>query len=204
MENKEFSFETLWQAQKIQKPDFQALQEKIKHYKKENLKKQLFANISLISTLLFLIVLWVLLDELDLTTKVGLCLVILAVSLSLLKFNRFYSLFGKFNDNKCGNSEIDTSQQYLKKLMEINQQQKRLQSDFMKVYFLLLGFGFTFYMYEFAQKMSLWMACLVYGLTFLWFGFVWFYLKPRIIRKQQQKLDDLIRAIENKAQHFSE
>lgn len=204
MENKEFSFETLWQAQKIQKPDFQALQERIKQYKRENLKKQSFSNLCLVSTLLFLVILWAFMDNLQISTKIGLCLVILAVSLSLLKFNRFYSLFGKFNENKSGNSEIETSQQYLKKLMEINQQQKRLQSDFMKVYFLLLGLGFAFYMYEFAQKMSLWMACFVYGLTFLWFGFVWFYLKPRVIKKQQQKLDDLIRAIENKAQHFSE
>jgi hypothetical protein len=49
-------------------------------------------------------------------------------------------------------------------------------------------------MFEYVLRMTLLDGLLTYGITGLWIAFNWFYLKPKIIKKQQQKLNDSIAA----------
>jgi hypothetical protein len=74
----------------------------------------------------------------------------------------------------------------------------------MLLYFILLGLGLVLYMIEYALRMSLTGAVLTYGITCLWIAINWFYFRPRIIRKQQQNLNDTITAIENMNKQFLE
>lgn len=56
----------------------------------------------------------------------------------------------------------------------------------------MLSAGFAFYFYEFDLYMSTMAAFLAYRLTFLWSEIVWFFLRPRQIRKQNQKILKII------------
>jgi hypothetical protein len=59
-------------------------------------------------------------------------------------------------------------------------------------------------MFEYVLRMTLLDGLLTYGITGLWIAFNWFYLKPKIIKKQQQKLNDSIAALENMNNQFKE
>ncbi|MNR40078.1 hypothetical protein D3C85_1583390 [compost metagenome] len=47
-------------------------------------------------------------------------------------------------------------------------------------------------MYEYASRMTVFYALITYGVTLLWIGFNWFYLRPKQIKKQQEKINQLI------------
>ena len=51
-------------------------------------------------------------------------------------------------------------------------------------------------MYEYASRMSALGASLTYGITLLWMLFNWFYIRPKQIKKQQEKINDLIEKFE--------
>ena len=190
MENKELDFAKLWHAQQTTKPDIKDLQLKIAKYKKENVRKQIFANINLIVTLSVLILIWVNLDQLNWSSKLGLSLIILAICISLFKFNKFYRKFNKLDQGTDSNT-------YLQKLLQIQVEQKNIQHKFINTYFIILGIGLAIYLWQFAVLLGSMNGIMIYAATFLWLGFVWFYLRPRITKKQEAKLNALIEQVQS-------
>lgn len=190
MENKELDFAKLWHAQQTTKSDIKDLQLKIAKYKKDNFRKQLFANINLIVTLTVLILIWVNLDQLKWSSKLGLSLIILAICISLFKFNKFYRKFNKLDEGTDSNT-------YLQKLLQIQVEQKNIQHKFINTYFIILGLGLAVYLWQFAVLLGTMNGILIYAATFLWIGFVWFYLRPRITKKQEAKLNALIEQVQS-------
>ncbi|MBZ4043437.1 hypothetical protein [Flavobacterium hibisci] len=51
-------------------------------------------------------------------------------------------------------------------------------------------------MYEYASRMTILGAGLTYGITFLWILFNWFFIRPKQIKKQQDKINSLIQRFE--------
>ncbi|GAA4138438.1 hypothetical protein GCM10022216_15570 [Sphingobacterium kyonggiense] len=190
MENKELDFAKLWHAQQTTEPDIKDLQLKIAKYKKENVRKQIFANINLILTLSVLILIWVNLDQLEWSSKLGLSLIILAICISLFKFNKFYRKFNKLDQGTDSNT-------YLQKLLQIQVEQKNIQHKFINTYFIILGIGLAIYLWQFAVLLGSMNGIMIYAATFLWLGFVWFYLRPRITKKQEAKLNALIEQVQS-------
>lgn len=190
MENKELDFAKLWHAQQTTEPDIKDLQLKIAKYKKENVRKQIFANINLILTLSVLILIWVNLDQLKWSSKLGLSLIILAICISLFKFNKFYRKFNKLDQGTDSNT-------YLQKLLQIQVEQKNIQHKFINTYFIILGIGLAIYLWQFAVLLGSMNGIMIYAATFLWLGFVWFYLRPRITKKQEAKLNALIEQVQS-------
>ena len=84
---------------------------------------------------------------------------------------------------------------FLNSLLNIQEKQRNIQSRFMNVYFSLLSIGILIYLYEFCLKMSYGMAIITYALTLGWLLFVWLYLKPRIVKKQNRELQGYIDSI---------
>lgn len=189
MANKEFDLSQIWQKQPIISPDLTDLTNRISGYKRESMKKKWISNITLGLTAVFILSIWFLYEAKTIYPKVGMSFIILAISLSLIKFNLFYSSFKDLNKGQDNRA-------YLNSLLSIQEKQKSIQTGFMNLYFVLLTIGMVFYLYEFSLRMSNTMAIISYALTLGWIAFVWVFLKPRIVKKQNKELEGFINSIQ--------
>jgi hypothetical protein len=72
----------------------------------------------------------------------------------------------------------------------------------LNLYFVILSAGICLYMYEYTARMTTAWAILAYTITSAWIIFNWLYTKPKTIKKQQSKLNDLITKFENISNQF--
>lgn len=189
MDNSNIDFTTIWQQQKVVQPNIDKLQNKLNQFKKNNLKKLIVSNILLITTIVFVIFIWYKYQPQYFTTKIGIVLVILSMAIFLLVYNKQFSIFNKIDDTQ-------TISNYLKSLTELKTKQKYVQTTMLSMYFMMLSLGIGLYMYEYTLMMTIFWAIFAYGITFAWIGFNWFYIRPKTIKKQQAKLDELISKFE--------
>jgi len=189
MDNSNIDFTAIWQQQKVVELNIDELQDKLNRFKKNNLKKLIFSNILLITTIVFVIFIWYKYQPQYLTTKIGIVLVILAMAIFLLVYNKQFSSFNKIDDTQ-------TISNYLKSLTELKTKQKYIQTTMLNMYFIMLSLGIGLYMYEYTLMMTIFWAFFAYGITLTWIGFNWFYIRPKTIKRQQAKLDELISKFE--------
>ena len=93
--------------------------------------------------------------------------------------------------------EGQSNADYLDDLLKIKSKEVYIQTTIMNVYFMLLSVGIGLYMYEYVALMPLGFGLFSYVIVLLWFGFNWFVLRPKIIKKNREKTDDLIGQFEN-------
>jgi len=189
MDNSTIDFTAIWQQQKAAQPNIDELQNKFNRFKKNNLKKLIISNILLITTIVLTIFIWYKYQPQYLTTKIGIVLIILAMAIFLLVYNKQFSSFNKIDDTQTIND-------YLKSLTELKTKQKYIQTTMLSLYFIMLSLGIGFYLYEYTLMMTLFWTIFAYGITLTWIGFNWFYIRPKTIKKQQVKLDELIHTFE--------
>ena len=185
----EINMKELWNKQEVTILDTKKIFEKIEEYKRRNLKKLIIANILLLLTSTFIGFIWYHYQPEMISTKIGIVLTILAMVLYLFNYNQMIPLFLK----------VDLgikSSQYLKGLSKLKEKQLFLQSTMQNIYYVLLSTGICLYMFEYASRMTLLWAIFAYGLTLIWISVNWFYFRPRAIKKQQVKIDSLIRRYE--------
>lgn len=182
-------FKNIWKQQTAPKPNIEELLQKLKKFKNENLRKLILTNLLLIVTSLGIGFIWYWYQPQLVSTKIGIVLVILAMVIFLLVYNRMFMIFYRI-DNTKSNSE------YLQNLYLVKYKQKFMQTTMLNLYFIMLFSGICLYMYEYAAKMSSVSAILVYAATFIWIGFNWLYIRPKTIKKQQGKIDGLINKFE--------
>lgn len=187
--NSNINFNELWAKQKTGEPNKEDLFSKINKFKKSNLKKIIRTNFLLIATSLFIVFIWMYYQPEMITTKMGIIITILSMVIFLIAYNKSFALFRK-PTNTLSNSE------YLKNLLAIKARQQFMQTTMLSSYFVLLSTGIGLYLYEYAQRMTLLGGILTYGITSIWFLFNWFYLRPKQIKKQQSKLDEIINKFE--------
>lgn len=185
MENNNVDFTAIWQQQKVVQPNINDLQNKLNRFKRNNLKKLIVFNILLIVTIGFVIFIWHKYQPQYLTTKIGIVLVVLAMAIFLLAYNKQFSSLNKIDDTQ-------TISDYLKSLTELKTKQKYIQTTMLSLYFIMLSSGIFLYMYEYTSMMTKFWTIFAYGITLTWIGFNWFYIRPKTIKKQQAKLDELI------------
>ncbi|WP_343691305.1 hypothetical protein [Chitinophaga sp.] len=183
------NFKTLWQQQAVIEPDMKDLMERLQQFKKSNINLLIRTNISLITTSLLIGIIWYYYQPQFITTKIGIVTIILAMVTFLLAQNKMFAQFKKI-DNTSDNH------QYLQNLLVIGDKQRFLQHTMMNIYFTMLLAGICLYMYEYTSRMTILAGIITYTVTGAWIAFVWFYLRPRTIKKQQARLDDLISKFE--------
>ncbi|MBF4471810.1 MULTISPECIES: hypothetical protein [Flavobacterium] len=188
MENN-IDFKNLWKQQAVTPPDIQDLFTKLKHFKGVSMRKLIITNVLLIATSVFILFIWYRFQPEFISTKIGIVLVILAMVIYLFVYNKL-AVFFKTIDDTQSNSE------YLQKLISIKTKQHFLQSTMMSLYFILLGLGLSLYMYEYASRMTILWAVVTYAVTLGWIGFTWFYLRPKEIKKEQTRVNNLIAKFE--------
>ena len=183
------NFDELWAQQKTGTPDKETLLLKVAKFKKANYRKIILTNLSLMATAIFIVWVWLYFQPQLLTTKIGIVLIIIAILLFLGAYNQSLGLL------KNPNTTI-TNNEYLKNLLALKAKQHFIQTTVLNLYFILLSIGIGLYMYEYARRMPIWGGILTYAITGLWLAFNWFYLRPRFIKKQQDKINEIISKFE--------
>jgi len=183
------NFKDLWKKQTINQPDIQDLLTRVSKFKKAALRSLWISNILLGLTSAFIIFIWIYYQPQFISTKIGIVLVILAMVIYLFVYNKLLSSYKNIDATQ-------TNQEYLQKLIAIKKKQQFLQTKMMSFYFVMLTVGICLYMYEYASRMSVLGAGLTYGITLLWMLFNWFFIRPKQIKKQQDKINSLIEKFE--------
>ena len=184
MENN-IDFKDLWKKQSISQPDINEIMDKLKLFKKTSLRRLILTNVMLIATCVLILLIWFYYQPQWVSTKIGIVLNVAIMAIYLVVYNKLFDSY-KEMDKTYSNAE------YLQKLIVIKTKQKFLQSKMLSIYFLVLGLGLSLYMYEYTAMMTLFWGIFAYAVTFFWMGFVWFYLRPRQIVKENLKIDTLI------------
>ncbi|MBL4716740.1 MAG: hypothetical protein JKX95_08900 [Bacteroidia bacterium] len=195
MNNKD-DFKELWSKQESSLiPDTKDIIDKASQFKKKKLFELYVMNILLALTSIFIIWIWYYYQPEMITTKIGIVLTIVAMFSYLVVYNKIFPLL------KQVDSQINSSQ-YLNQLLKLKEKQLFLQKTMLSLYFALLSTGLGLYMIEYATRMTFIWACFTYGITFTWIAFNWFYLRPRSMKKQQRKINELINKFENLHKQF--
>lgn len=187
--NSNIDFKALWQQQPVSQPDMKDLMNRLYKFKQSNIRRLIMTNILLIATSLFIGFVWYYYQPQFITTKMGIVITILAMAIFLFVYNKMFALFNKI-DNTSDNAH------YLQNLIVIKGKQRYLQHTMMNLYFTMLMAGICLYMYEYTSRMTTTAGIITYAATLIWIVFNWIYLRPKTIKKQQAKLDDLISKFE--------
>ena len=135
-------------------------------------------------------------SEIFITTKIGICLVIFAILSFVFVQNRILPYLKKEKD-------ILNLNEHLIQLKKMRQKELFIQTSMMNFYFFFLSLGIFLYMYEYVSK-TLLSIILTYGITAAWFALNWFYIRPKGIKKQQEKTNSLIAKFENLQKQITE
>lgn len=178
-------FKQLWDKQKIETLALEELIKKANEFKKRTRFKLIVASILLLLTCMGISFVWFYYQPELLTTKIGIILCIIA----MLAYIAFYNTLTPLLLTK--NLETNAKEQLLQ-LLKLKEKQRFQQTTLLNGYFFLLSLGLGLYMYEYAVRMTLPWAILSYGIVLFWIAINAFYFRPRMIKKQQAKLNKLI------------
>tara|TARA_B100000809_G_scaffold63705_1_gene60468 strand:+ start:683 stop:1273 length:591 start_codon:yes stop_codon:yes gene_type:complete len=178
-------FKKYWNKQKFETPDPTELIEKANQFKRKTRFKLIAANLILLATCVFISFIWFYFQPDFLTTKIGIVLCIIAMLAYLAFHNTLAPLLLKQN------IELDTKEQ-LQQLLTLKEKQRFHQSTLLSGYFILISLGLALYMYEYVVRMTLPWAVSSYSIVLFWIALNWFYFRPKMIKKQQTKLNKLI------------
>lgn len=190
MDNNNIDFKDLWKKQAVSQPNIEDLMARLKQFKKEGLRSLWKTNILLFATSAFIIFIWYYYQPQFISTKIGIVLAIVAMIMYVGVYNGLLRIYKDIDTTQ-------TNQEYLQRLILLKRKQQFMQSTVLSWYFVLLLAGICLYMYEYASRMTVFYALITYGVTLLWIGFNWFYMRPKQIKKQQAKINELIAKFED-------
>lgn len=190
MDNDNINLNELWQRQTANQLPTIDLLKKVNKYKTSNYIKIVLTTLTISLTSFFICWIWIDYDPQLFTTKLGIVLIILSMAIYGYSLNQLFPLLKKM-DNTNSNAE------HLEILLSLKKKQQFLQTTMLNLYFIMLSLGVGLYMIEPTSHMTIFWAIFAYGITALWVLFSWFYLRPRQIKKQQSKLNNIISKFEN-------
>lgn len=180
----------LWQQESPTPPPTDSLIKKAKEYHQKQGLYYWLSSLLLIATAVFVGWIGWFYQPQFLTTKLGIVLVLLAIVLAVGFQSTLLPLLLKENNQL-------SSREYLHLLQQLQQKKTTLQTKILSLYFVLLSVGLGLYFYEYTLRMPPIWAGITYGLTALWMAFNWWFLRPRIIKKQQGELEKLLGELQN-------
>jgi hypothetical protein len=122
-------------------------------------------------------------------TYVGLFIMVLTMLLYVLMMIRDYRIIHK---RDATNSPIE----YLEDLKQYQKNRAKLYGNLYYTYVMLLSVGLTLYFLEVLQDASVMGKIVVYTLTLTWFLICTFYLKQRIVKSEEEKINLIVERLE--------
>lgn len=189
MQTDNINFPDIWNKKSAEIPNIKEIKSAADQYKKKQLRFTIWHIFSLSFTAVMIIFIWNVIDFKMFTTSLGIVLILIALAMYIYLVSENINVIRKINPSI-------SNQEYLASLKKLQKQQLYMQTKGISIYYVLLTAGFAFYFYEFALRMSTLGASLAYGLTFLWLAIAWFFLRPRQIKKQNEKISKVINSLE--------
>lgn len=187
----------IWEKQHIPSKDVQEVLKKIEVYKSSKRNNAIMLNILLFVTILFVIFIWMYFKPHLISTKIGIILTIAAMLLVIFFNYKYKSTLSKVKDNQSNGD-------FLNNLKTIKLLENRIHTKVMSLYFVLLSFGLMLYIYEYLSKITPVFKSVICVVLSLWIAFNWFVMRPKIIKKKQSKINDLIKQLERIQNQFIE
>jgi hypothetical protein len=166
-------------------------------YKGSHIRKKIFSIVALSSVIVVFIFIFLNYEAKYITTTLGLLVagvaVVAAIGWETILVNFLLKPIDMQADTK-------TFLQYWKAY------QRRVewaQKTGISIYFILLSLGIALYMFEFADRNWRY-GVFFYGFTGGWILLNWFYFRPRMIRKQNQKVKALLNDAERLTSQLEE
>jgi uncharacterized integral membrane protein len=186
----------IWRNQKdANVPPVDDIIKKIKKDRNKIMLKNIFSSILLLLTLAVVTAVLFAYDFEYATTRLGIVIVILAIIGALFMNTQLLRIIsGRIDDSS------DTSS-YLNELIRYRHMQRIIHTKGITIYFLVLTMGMMLYLFEFAVRNKIF-GIAAYSLTLGWIAFVWFYLRPRTIKKQEARINGLIKQAETISQQL--
>jgi len=175
----------IWNTQSIKTPEVQLLYAKANKLKRRSFLKLIAACIILLFNLSFAGFIWYYYQPELITTKLGIILIILAIIIFLIPFNKQFSLLAKHKTEP-------NSKEYFQQLIKLKETQIFHQTTLLSIYFIMLSLGIGLYLIEYVSLLTITWAIVICGLTALWIAFNWFYIRPIVIKKRNTKLNSLL------------
>ena len=177
-----------WRKQKFEVPSPSEVIKKSNRYKKKAFLRLILANITLISTCVFIGFIWHYYQPKFLSTKIGIIICIIDMIIFLIYHNNLRPLLVKKR------KDLSLKEQ-LKRLKKLKEKQYYQGTTLLNVYFLLLFIGLSLYLYEYVSKMNIILAITCYAIILFWIGINAFYFRPKTLEKNQNELKQLIKQL---------
>jgi len=186
----EVDLKALWNKEEAKDmPDTKELLKKADRVRKLTRIKLITQTLILLATVAVLLTVGFRIDHEQVTTVIGLVLMIIAIVSYLAVANQLLPMLFK---SDIGGS----SQDYLNQLIRIKRKNEFINKVMINIYFGLLSLGVFLYSLQFVKRMSTGWEVFYYVMVFGWMGFSWFWSRPRGVKKKQKPLNDIIERLE--------
>ncbi|MBL4678338.1 MAG: hypothetical protein JKY70_19370 [Mucilaginibacter sp.] len=128
-------------------------------------------------------------------TTVGILIILVALAIYLYIMVRHYHLLNKHDLTQNPTDYLDSLKEYQK-------DRARTIGWFYYLYILLLTAGLGLYFVEILEHASPSFKIITYSIIAVWFLFTTFYIKPRMHKNEEEKLNLMIERLERLQQQF--
>jgi MFS family permease len=118
-------------------------------------------------------------------TTIGILIILVTMLMYLSLIVRHYHILNKHDLTQ-------NPADYLNTLKEYQKNRTKVIGWFYYTYMLLISAGLALYFIEVLEQAPLYFKLITYGSTIVWFLFITFYLKPRMFKNEEEKLNLMI------------
>jgi hypothetical protein len=118
-------------------------------------------------------------------TTIGILIILVTMLMYLSLIVRHYHILNKHDLTQNPTDYLNTLKEYQKK-------RSKVIGWFYYTYVLLISTGLALYFIEVLENAPVYFKVITYGSTIIWFLFITFYLKPRMFKNEEEKLNLLI------------
>ena len=177
---------SVWQGQP--KPDRLSVDEALKQVKKgiRGITSKLYWGIvAMIAVIVCAFIITFFFAFRSPATSIGILIILVTMLMYLSLMVRHYHILNK-HDLTLNPTD------YLNTLKEYQKNRTKIVGWFYYIYMLLISAGLALYFIEVLENAPLYFKLVTYGSTIIWFLFTTFYLKPRMFKNEEEKLNLMI------------
>jgi hypothetical protein len=177
---------SVWQGQP--KPDKLSVDEALKQVKKgiRGITNKLYWGIvAMIALIACAFIITFFFSFRSPATTIGILIILVTMLMYLSLIVRHYHILNKHDLTQNPTDYLNTLKEYQKK-------RSKVIGWFYYTYVLLISTGLALYFIEVLENAPVYFKVITYGSTIIWFLFITFYLKPRMFKNEEEKLNLLI------------
>lgn len=118
-------------------------------------------------------------------TTIGILIILITMLMYLSLIIRHYHILNKHDLTQNPTEYLDTLKEYQKN-------RSKVVGWFYYVFMFLISTGLALYFIEVLERAPLYFKLITYGSTIIWFLFITLYVKPRMFKNEEEKLNLMI------------